>query len=263
MKPGSISKLLIFTCFTSLSLVGCAHNVIPLLGAEPYTTASKDSMVFSSSELASIDPANASNEFGATAPTRNSMIAAKMYLLDQAYFDYETRLTHDDQFISALGSLATFGTTTVAAAIPAGEATKVLSAVASGVTGGVNLYDQKVLLSQTMQALQNQMRTDRDNLAALIYGRMACSYDTYPQGLAYSDLEAYARAGTLSSALLGLSKTTSQAQTQAAIAKNTASLNSPAKKAGAPAGQALVTQLNNVAAQISKTTACPLVAPPT
>ena len=78
-----------------------------------------------------------------------------MYLIDQAYFDYETRLTHDDQFISALGSLATFSTTAIGAAIAPAETTKVLSAVASGITGGVSIYDQKVLQSQTMQALQN------------------------------------------------------------------------------------------------------------
>jgi hypothetical protein len=245
-----------------LALTACTHNVAPLFSGEPYTTASQSSMVFKADELTEIGAKSSAETFATTAQARNEMIVERMYLIDQAYLDYETRLTHDDQFIGALGPLATLATTTVAAAIPVGEATKTLSAVASGITGGVNIYDQKVLLSQTMQALQNQMRTDRDNQAATMFARMSCAYDTYPMGIAYSDLEAYARAGTLSSALLGLNKTTSQAQTQAATAKNTASKTNPTTTKGANTGLSLASQLTSIASTISKAATCPLTPPP-
>ena len=186
-----------------------------------------------------------------------------MYLLDQAYFDYETRLTHDDQFFDALGTLASFSTSTIAAAIPLASATKTLSAVSAGMTGTVSMYQKDVLMSQTMQALQNQMRTDRDNRAAIIFARMQCQYAQYPAAIAFSDLEDYARAGTLSSALLGLTKTTSQAQTQAQTAKNTAaaSANKGGKTLAALSGLSLPGQLTSAAAAISTAATCPIVAP--
>jgi hypothetical protein len=249
-------------CGLALGLSGCAHNVVPMFSAEPYKADSQNSMVFGSAEMNQIGAVGLANAPANDATSRNTLITTKMYLIDQAYFDYETRLTHDDEFVSALGSLATFSTTTVAAVIPVGQATKVLSAVASGFSGGVNLYDQKVLLSQTMQALQNQMRADRDNQAAVLYARMACSSATYPQGLAYSDLEAYARAGTLSSALLGLNKTTTQAQTQAAAAKDTASQTNPSTISGVGKGQDLATQLTRAASKIAQTASCPITPPP-
>jgi hypothetical protein len=178
-----------------------------------------------------------------------------MYLIDQAYYDYETRLTHDDQFLNAIGPLATFATTAVASVIPAGEATKSLSAVATGINGGTNMIDQKVLLSQTMQSLQSQMRADRDTQAAIILSRMNCPYSSYPIGMAYSDLESYARAGTLSAALLGLSKTASQNQKQAATAKAAAS--APGAD-GAKMNAALATQSTAAAKEITEASTCPI-----
>jgi len=75
-------------------------------------------------------------------------------------------------------------------------------------------------------------------------------------------LEAYARAGTLSSALLGLNKTTSQAQTQAATAKNTAAKANPSTPKGANTGLSLASQLTSIASTISKAATCPLTPPP-
>lgn len=248
------------------ALAGCAHNVLPLVGAEPYTASFQRSMVFSSEELDRINQdatqqvRQVTNE-GPTAENRNKVIVEKMYLIDQAYFDYETRLTHDDQFISALGSLATLSTSTIGAAIPIGHATRTLSAVTAGITGGVGLYDKDVLTSQTMQALQNQMRADRDNKAAVILARMQCSYAQYPAPLAFSDLEEYARAGTLSSALLGLNKTTTQAQTQAQTARNTAAATAKAAKANGAAPSPLAAQLVKAANAVSEASKCPVVAP--
>jgi hypothetical protein len=249
----------------SLSVMGCAHNVIPLFGAEPYKADSQTSMVLNQTELNAViqssDLTSAEQELQSLAPPaqmtrRNDLIAEKIYLIDQAYYDYETRLTHDDQFLNSVGSLATFATNAVATALPAGETTKALNAVATGINGGMSIYDQKVLMSLTMQALQHQMRTDRDTQAALLYSKLSCEYAYYPLGLALSDLENYARVGTLSSAILGLSKTTTDAQTAAKTVKNAAAKGSGA--GGADVAQQLVATAHKITETSS---ACPLAPP--
>jgi hypothetical protein len=140
-------------------------------------------------------------------------------------------------------------------------------------------------MSSTMQALQKQMRTDRDNEAAIMFGRMNCPYSQYPIALAFSDLEDYARSGTLSSALLGLNKTTTQAQTQAQTAKSTAAATAAGITAGGKAGRmkaalapavagvggmagtqtaaanALPQQLANAANTIQTAAKCPIIPP--
>jgi hypothetical protein len=273
-----------------LALGACTHNINPLFGDVPYRAyveTSPDgtkkgpttSMVFSSAELSSLDTEVTGNDFKDKTDSqkldlRNELITERMYLVDQAYYDYETKLTHDDEFVGALGSLASFSTSAVAGAIPLAAATKTLSVVSSGITAGTSFYQKDFLLSQTIQALQKQMRTDRDNQAAVIYGRMHCAYNQYPAAIAFSDLEDYARSGTLSSALLGLNKTTTQAQTQAKTAKDTAAAAAAAaapaaKKAHAgatataqkAAATALPQQLANTQADIQNAAACPIIPP--
>jgi hypothetical protein len=280
-----------------LALGGCTHNINPLFGDVPYRAyvqVSPDgskkigpttSMVFSSDELDSLDTQVTGNNVK-DADTRNELITERMYLVDQAYYDYETKLTHDDEFVGAIGSLASFSTSAVAGAIPLAAATKTLSVVSSGITAGTSFSQKGFLLSETMQALQKQMRTDRDIQAAVIYGRMHCAYSQYPAAIAFSDLEDYARSGTLSSALLGLNKTTTQAQTQAKTAKDTAAAaaaaaapaaagKAAAKKAPAAATAAaqktaavqkaaatgLSQQLANTQTSIQNAAQCPIIPP--
>lgn len=145
-----------------------------------------------------------------------------MYLIDNAYFDYERKLTNEDEAGNSLGAIGSLAANAVGAAIPAGQATKVLSAVAGGLTGVTALYDKQFLLSQTIQNLQTTMRTDRKHQAAVIYERLKCDPARYNMGLVFSDLEAYARFGTIESALQGIQKTVTKAEAAAQTAKETA-----------------------------------------
>ena len=104
-----------------LALGACTHNINPLFGDVPYRAyveTSPDgtkkgpttSMVFSSAELSSLDTEVTGNDFKDKTDSqkldlRNELITERMYLVDQAYYDYETKLTHDDEFVGALGSL--------------------------------------------------------------------------------------------------------------------------------------------------------------
>jgi hypothetical protein len=263
---GPLVRFRRFGFIAALSLLtACTHNVF---SGEPYSvfnpssagataSVSSKSMLLNSDQLTAIG--DDFNRYVQTpTPTksaRNNAISEMMYLIDQAYYDYETNLTHDEQAVGAFGSLATLASTTVSSLIPQGAASRVLSGVATGINGGASIYDQKILLSQTTQALQKQMRADRDTQAATIFGRMNCQYDDYPVGRALVDLEAYARDGTLSSALIALSDATSKNATLAAATKDAAS--STANKGGGT-GALLARQFMAAAADLTANSTCPL-----
>lgn len=173
------------------------------------------------SNLASSDPG-----------ARNDMLTARMYIADMEYQVYEANLTKEMQDEGLLGTAAILGLTTSSTLVGAVATKTILSGVATGVTGLDKAYNEKELLSNAMQALQTQMRADRNAQAAQIYARMFTKQKTptpiseYTMPMALSDAEAYYQAGTVTSALVGLSKTTAKAAENAAAAKAAAGPNS-------------------------------------
>jgi hypothetical protein len=103
------------------------------------------------------------------------------------------------------------------------------------VTGLDKAYNEKELLSNAMQALQTQMRADRKAEAAEIYAKMfrdagndikkPTPISEYTWAMALADAEAYYQAGTISSGLIGLSRTVSNKETNAGLAKAEAGPN--------------------------------------
>jgi hypothetical protein len=156
---------------------------------------------------------------------RNDMLTARMYLADMEYQVYEANLTKEMQDEGLLGTAAILGLTTSSTLVGAVATKTILSGVATGVTGLDKAYNEKELLSNAMQALQTQMRADRNAQAAEIYARMFTKQKTptpiseYTMAMALSDAEAYYQAGTVTSALVGLSQTTARAAENAAAAK--------------------------------------------
>jgi hypothetical protein len=165
---------------------------------------------------------------------RDEYIGLKIAIIDQNYSDYVRRLTLEDQAGNSLGPIGSLLTSTVGAVIPAGQATKVLSGVTAGLIGVTSLYDKQFLLTQTIQALETQMKTDRQNQYARIIRKMKnCGPDQYSLGFVIADLETYARAGTVESALQNVQKTLSTAETVSQANKDTAAATP--NKNGSPA----------------------------
>jgi hypothetical protein len=154
---------------------------------------------------------------------RNTFISLRMYSIDIEYSKYEARLTAETEGTNLAGELVNLGLTGTASVIPAGETTKVLSAAATAVTGANAAINKDLLLSQTIQSLQTQMRADRSAQAAKMIASMQCSITDYPIGLALSDLEEYYRSGTIASAQVNLNKTVNAAETNAKAKKDAAS----------------------------------------
>ena len=177
------------------------------------------------------DLASSSSDPGA----RNDMLTARMYVADMEYQVYEGNLTKELQDEGLLGTAATLGLTTSSTLVGAAATKTILSGIATGVTGLDKAYNEKELLSNAMQALQTQMRADRKAEAAQIYAKMFAQVGSvkkptpiseYTMAMALSDAEAYYQAGTITSALIGLSKTAARTDEDAARAKAAAGPNS-------------------------------------
>lgn len=212
-------------CIVALfSVSGCARDPIPFLnGPSPYLTGPRNYMseaeenhILEEQDLSRVSSVETSIR---DEPARNKFVTAKMFIIDRNYNLYETNLAKENEFANFFGSLSSLGVSTAAATIPAGQTTKVLAAVVTGITGAKTAFDRDVLLTQTIQTVQSQMRTDRANQAKVLISRMACELDRYPLYMALTDLEAYRQAGTFESALSGLAKATAKAEADATASK--------------------------------------------
>jgi hypothetical protein len=171
----------------------------------------------------------------AQAEARNQILTARMYIADMEYHSYEANLTREMQNEGLAATLASLGLSTSATLFAAAYTKTVLSAANAAVTGADQAYDRKELLSNQMQALQTQMRADRKTQAAVIYAKMYKDTGTsariptaigeYTLPMALSDADAYYQAGTITSALVGLMKTVTIAETNADLAKSQAGPN--------------------------------------
>jgi hypothetical protein len=166
---------------------------------------------------------------------RNEIVTARMYVLDLEYHYYEARLTRELQDEGLLATAASLGLTGTSALMPVAHTGRLLAGIATGVTGLDKAYSEKELLSNTIQALQTQMRADRKARAADIQAKMVrtdkitpTSIYEYPLAMALSDVDAYYQAGTLASAMIGLSKTVAVAEANATQAKADSGPNSAA-----------------------------------
>ena len=165
------------------------------------------------------------------------MVTARMYVADMEYQVYEANLTKEIQDEGLLGTATLLGLTTASTLVSPAPTKTILSGLATGVAGLDKAYNEKELLSNAMQALQTQMRADRKAQAAEIYAKMLRGTGTvkqptpigeYTWSMALSDAEAYYQAGTVTSALIGLTRTVSNKETNAALAKAEAGPNARA-----------------------------------
>jgi len=153
-----------------------------------------------------------------------------MYIADMEYNTYEARLTREIQDEGLLATAASLGLTTSATLVSPAQTKAILSGIATGVTGLDKAYNDKVLLSNTIQALQTQMRADRKTQAAVILAKMFKNTSSntriitpiaeYTLPMALSDAEGYYQAGTIASGLIGLSKTVANVEQSADQAKS-------------------------------------------
>lgn len=264
-KMRSVMRFVAFAAFGFLT-AGCTTNQT---GPQRPITIEDDvawTRVLAEPDLSTFYNADPITQAG----VRNQIVTARMYIADMEYHYYEARLTKEMQEEGLLATAASLGLTTSATLIPVVQTKTLLSGIATGVTGLDKAYNEKELLSNTIQALQTQMRADRKTQAGVIFAKMfkdggnntktITPIAEYTLPMALSDADAYYQAGTLSSALIGLSKTVANAETNADQAKSDSGPNpiavSNVKATSAPqAGGSVVPSLRiaNVARDTSYT----------
>jgi len=201
---------------------------------------------------------------------RNQILTARMYTADLQYHHYEARLTREMQNEGLLATATSLGLTTAATLVSPAQTKTILAGIATAVTGLDKAYVEKELLSNAMQALQTQMRADRKTQAAVIYAKMFKDINSstriitpiveYTLPMALSDVDSYYQAGTIASALIGLSKTVANAERNADQAKSQSGPNPDAvssvkemaaPQAGGPVAPTL--RISNVARDVTYT----------
>jgi len=151
---------------------------------------------------------------------RNNVITARMYAIDVQYTEFETTLLLDSQRAGLVGDITNIGLSTAATLVTQNATKTILSALAAGVTGVHNSYAERILLAKAPELLQSQMRASRDRMASVIFTRMTTLDTTkYTLGMGFSDVEAYYRAGTISSAIVKLAETVAKAGETAKLTK--------------------------------------------
>jgi hypothetical protein len=197
---------------------------------------------------------------------RNEMLTARMYVADMEYQVYEANLTKEIQDEGLLGTATLLGLTTASTLVSPAPTKTILSGLATGVAGLDKAYNEKELLSNAMQTLQTQMRADRKAQAAEIYAKMLrdagndikkpTPIGEYTWTMALADAEAYYQAGTISSGLIGLSRTVSNKETNAGLAKAEAGPNpsavAAARETAAPISGGTIPTISRVTVRASR-----------
>jgi hypothetical protein len=152
---------------------------------------------------------------------RNGLIEARLRAIDIQYSVYEEALTEERQASELLAGAATIALTGTSALISPVATKDILTQVAGGITGINGVFNDKVLLSKTIQVLEHQMRAERDRVSAKIYAGMRLSSIDYSLSMGLADTEDYYRAGTLAGALIDINQTVSREAAAAKASKDT------------------------------------------
>lgn len=151
------------------------------------------------------------------AATRNAIVEARMAEIDVLYFEYETNISAEIR----RGNFATSLAGIVIGAVggqASGAAAANYAALGGVLSGASAAYQKEVLLDQSVQAFVSQMRANRNTKKTEILGKLAQAGTVYTLQSALSDLAAYHQAGTLASAVAGI---TEKAQQEEQDSKNT------------------------------------------
>lgn len=137
--------------------------------------------------------------------TRNMALAKRMYLIDMNFAEFESKLFQRMREAGFGTDVLTLGVTSAGAA-SGGAAASILSAIGAGITGSRAAFDKEVLADKTLPALHAAMRANRAKLRNRIITGMGKSIGVYPPYMAASDITDYEAAGTMLTALIGLTE---------------------------------------------------------
>ena len=140
-----------------------------------------------------------------TVECRNKIVYNRLIDIDINYETYINKLFNEDKTISFLTTITTLGLNGFASLY----GLKVLSMVSSTIIGAQASYSQDVLINKTVSSLQKEMTGNRALVKTRILLALKQPVTKYPFLVAKMDLLDYYNAGTILSALEGISSSTS------------------------------------------------------
>jgi hypothetical protein len=143
---------------------------------------------------------------------RNQILSDLQAIIDYNYHSFENGLRGDVAIKNTSVDIITLGLTATATAVGAKEVKTILSAIATGVVGANASVDKNVFQSNTVQALQLEMRKLRSDIGLKIKNGMEKADADYPLQKGIDDIVDYYYAGSITDALLGLVKDTGVAE---------------------------------------------------
>ncbi len=155
--------------------------------------------------LDSISPTEIQYPESLSETRRNSIIQARLAEIDVIYYRYESAISRDvrqGNFGFSLAEILVGG----AGAVASKGTSQGLSAASAALAGTRSAYNKDILLDQSLQAFITQMRANRATVKSKILERLESSVTDYTLQAALSDLAQYEQAGTLGSALAGITE---------------------------------------------------------
>jgi hypothetical protein len=149
---------------------------------------------------------------------RDTIVQSRMVVIDAHYREFRHWFYGEARwggFGATVTSLALTGTASLSG-VPQSTA-RILSMVATGVTGIRAAYDKEILADRAATAVENSMDAGRAQAAVRIRSGLTQTAEKYPTAVALSDLEEYYSAGTLLGAFTNIGTLTG---VQAANANN-------------------------------------------
>jgi hypothetical protein len=168
------------------------------------------------------DGKSAADADAARKAVRNDVLNNLKAIVDYNYYDFEDGLRVDDTVKNTTADIVTLCLTAASTAAGAKEVKTILSAIATGVVGVNTSFDKNVFQSNTVQALQLEMRTLRSGIETDINHGMNDTDANYPLSQGIQDIIRYYYAGSLTDSLLGLVSATGTASTTTAKAADKA-----------------------------------------
>jgi hypothetical protein len=138
---------------------------------------------------------------------RDTIVQSRMIVIDSQYTQFRQNFYAEARwggFAAIIASLAL--TTTAAFPGVAASTSKVLSGIATGVTGTRAAFEKDILVDRTATALETAMDAARNSVAVRIRVGLKADAKDYPLAVALSDLESYYNAGTLLGALANITE---------------------------------------------------------
>lgn len=234
----------LLAAFISITVSGCGTTAAIIANEDVAVPPGDVAMVASVNN----DPRCLSSDPSPGYRCRNNYIALKLYEIDQNFARYKILLSRGDAAGNLGADIAQIGLAATGAVIPVSQTTKVLTAASAAVGLANTAINKDVLLSQTMQIIEQQMSTARASVKATIIARMSCSPAAYPAGFVLTDLQEYADAGTVTGALNGIAKATANAQPTLNGSKGTATPTTTSTSAASTAASVAAVSVPPLAA---------------